>query len=603
MIKQGILLFAIFFCTLSVFGQNKDSQVAAQYLRDGSYDKAAELYEKLFDKQPALYYTPYLQSLIGKKDLDKAEKIAKKAVKSNDRDASFLVDLGYVYSLKEDKNKSKQQYEKAIKKVADDPQQASQIANAFIQRNELDMAIQVYLKARASINYKYHFELADLYSKKQDIESMMGEYFEILGENTSFLQNIQNYLQTSLATDPDGKKSDKIRGMLLKKIQEYPDKNVYSELLTWLFMQQKDFLSAFMQLKAIDKRQRENGERLMSLAEICLTNEDYDVAVKCYDYVVSKGSSTENYVNARIGLLNALNKKITSSSSYTQEDLKKLETDYQAAFKELGRNAGTAPLIRGLAHLQAFYLGQLDEAIKSLNEAIALPNINPKFKAECKIELGDILLLKGEIWDATLFYSQVDLDFKGAPIGEEAKLKNAKLYYYTGDFPFAQSMLDVLKSGTSHLIANDAMALSLLITDNIDLSDSNTTPLFMYSRADLLEYQNKDEEAQKTLDSISKEYPEHSISDEVLYKKAEIYKKKGNFTEAAKLLGEVIEKYPGDILADDAMFDLAMLYENQLSDKEKAKNLYQEILNKYPASIFVVEARKRFRLLRGDNVN
>jgi len=45
---------------------------------------------------------------------------------------------------------------------------------------------------------------------------------------------------------------------------------------------------------------------------------------------------------------------------------------------------------------------------------------------------------------------------------------------------------------------------------------------------------------------------------------------------------------------------LARLNENQLNDQDKAMELYQRLLIDYPASLFAVESRKRFRILRGD---
>jgi tetratricopeptide (TPR) repeat protein len=584
---------------------NRDPQLAAQYLQALEYDKAALIYEKLYDKYPNLYYNQYLQALVGLKDYSRAEKVVKRQVRASDNAPVFLVDLGYVYKLSGSSEKADQQFTKALKQMEADPQLVSALANAFLSRTELDYAIEAYTRGRKLLNgmYQFSFELAELYTRKPDIPKMMEEYLDILLVNESYLQNVQNVLQTNLSTDPDGSKNEFMKNMILKRIQSHPDRTIYSELLTWLFLQQKDFESAFIHARAMDKRLREDGSRIMYLASICLANESYDVAIRCYQYVLNKGNSSPNYIEARISLLNTSNKKLTQSIDFTMEELLNLEKEYFAAFKELGKNAGTAPLIRSLAHLQAFYLNKMDEAVASLHEAIDMPALNTQFKAGCKIELADILLMKGEIWDATLLYSQVDLDFKNNPIGEEAKYKNALLSYYNGDFEWARSQLDVLKSGTSHLIANDAMALSLLITDNIDPVDSNTVPLLLFSRADLLCYQNRFEEALAALDSITTLAPGHSLSDEILYKKAGIFRKRNKFTEAAGFLQSIVEGYPGDILADDAAFDLAELYEKKLDNIPKAMELYKLVMEKYTSSLYVVEARKRFRALRGDNLN
>jgi tetratricopeptide (TPR) repeat protein len=373
-------------------------------------------------------------------------------------------------------------------------------------------------------------------------------------------------------------------------------------LLIWFFVQQKDFDSAFIQAKALDKRQKEDGGRMMSLGSLSASNQNYDAAVKCYQYVIEKGVASPYYVSARMELLNTLNKKITESNTYTQTDLLKLETDYVSALNELGKNAGTASLIRGLSHLRVFYLDKTEEAMTDLQAAIEYGGISKQVQAECKLELGDILLFTGNVWDSDLLYSQVDKAFKNDPLGQEAKFRAARLDYYRGDFLWAQAQLDVLKSATSQLIANDALALSLLIQDNIGY-DSVSEALIMYAHADLLNYQNKNELALKTLDSILLMFPDHSLTDDVWYKEAQIMDAKHSWTVEDSLLKKITEKFADGVLADDALYHRAELYEKKLNDKQKAMELYQDLLTKFPGSLYCVEARKRFRALRGDVLN
>jgi TolA-binding protein len=318
--------------------------------------------------------------------------------------------------------------------------------------------------------------------------------------------------------------------------------------------------------------------------------------------VLAKGKTNYFYTDARKELLNASYQKIISKGNYSSTDLLELEKNYIATIDELGKSANTVPLLKSFAHLQAFYLKKPQEAIELLEEAIALPNVEPHLKADCKLELGDILLATGDIWEASLRYSQVEKEFKHDAIGQEAKFRNAKISYYTGDFKWAQSQLDVLKGATSKLIANDAMDLSLLISDALAV-DTNTAPLLIYARADLLAFQNKDDEAIQTLDSINTLFPNHALADEILYKKAQLELKHGKYTEAAAFYEQIINNYGTDILADDALFKLADLNENQFNNPTKAKELYQQLLEKYPGSLYVVEARKRFRILRGDTIN
>jgi tetratricopeptide (TPR) repeat protein len=393
-----------------------------------------------------------------------------------------------------------------------------------------------------------------------------------------------------------------IRTEILKQIQKNPDKVVYSEILVWMLNHLKDFEASFVQSKALDKRLKEDGGRLMKLGETCIESEAYDVAIKCYEYVLGKGPGNPYHLLARLELLNARYVKVVARNEYTQKDLVELESQFQLALKELGKSSSTVLLIRNLAHIQAFYLGKTEEPINLLTEAKSLVGLSASALAEVKLELADILLFSGDVWEASLLYSQVEKAFKHDPIGHEAKFRNARLSFFIGDFAWAQSQLEALKGATSKLISNDALDLSLIIADNTTL-DTNPLPLQIYARADLLFFRARYDDALKTLDSIQAQFPNHSLGDEILFKKYQIAMRRNNFAGAKEICEKIMKDYPKDLFGDDACFRLAELYEFRFADIENAKKYYQLILTDYPGSLFSVEARKRFRKLRGDQVN
>lgn len=604
-IKYILFLFAVVFIQSNIIAQpGTDEQLAQQFYQNKEFDKALEYYEKLYNKKsPQLFYTPYLNCLLETKDFKKAEKIAKKQIKQNPESLNFVVDLGTVYIRSEEPDKAKSTWEQAIKSIKFDDQVFA-VANAFIAIQQNDYAIAAYLKGRkiSRNNYPYSFELATIYNTKGDKIGMINELLSALEINDSYLQSVQNALQTSFGNDADPKQNELLKTELLKRIAKSPDKTILSELLIWMQIQQKDWEGAFIQGKALDKRKKEEGNRMMGLGQLFTQSEAYDVAIKAYQYIISKGPDVYYYTNARIELLNVYYQKVVSKGNYTPADLIELEKNYNTTLSELGKSASTVPLLKNLAHLQAFYLNKTTEAIALLEETIAMPQLEIHLQAECKLELADILLMTGDIWEASLRYSQVEKTFKHDEIGQEAKFRVAKISYYTGDFKWAQAQLDVLKGATAKLIANDAMDLSLLISDALAI-DTNEAPLMIFARADLLAFQNKDEQAKLTLDSINTLYPNHALADDILYKKAQIELKHAKYTEAAALYENILKNYGEDILGDDALFKLADLNENQFKNSDKAKELYQQLLEKYPGSLYVVEARKRFRRLRGDSIN
>ena len=578
--------------------------MAQEYYRNKEYDKAVVLYEELFEEnQTRYYYTYYIFCLIELGEYKKAFKLVRKEQRRSPQTLRYIVDEGFLYSLDGNQQKAEKLFDEALEKLTGNRAQVNDLANAYRYRGQTDYAIKAYLKGRRLIDdYDFNLELARVYERLENYDDMVNEYLNLIDNDLSRTNYVKGRLQSALEDDEEGMVGEAIRTELLRRVQKSPDKMYFSEMLIWYSIQQKDFEMALMQSKSLDRRFNESGQRILELANICLSNQAWDEAVDAFEYIINKGKPGVFYLDARIGLLNARYLKVTNSYDYTEEDLTALENEYHKALNEFGENSSTVPIMKYLAHLQAFYLDKIPQAIEILNKAVEMPAASPQLIADCKIELADILLFSGEQWDATLLYSQVDLDFKNDPIGHMAKYKNARLSYYIGEFGWAKAQLDVLKAATSKLIANDAMELSLLISDNIDM-DSSYTALRYFSKADLLMYRNKYNEALVTLDSIQMVALWHPLHDEVLYRKGEIMIEKGKFDEADSLFAKVVDVYPDDILADNALMERAELYDYVFNDASTAMTLYQQLMLDYPGSLFVVEARKRFRELRGDELN
>jgi len=581
-----------------------NQQLAMQFFQARDYEKAVQLYEILYKEQPSsYYYTYYLHCLIELKEYKKAEKVIKDQRKSDPRQTKYLVDLGYLNFREGDTEKARKYYEEALEELQPDQQQVFDLANAFILKGENTYAIEVYLKGRELLKgaYPFSFELSNVYQRTGNFAGMFEEYLNLLEMNTSYLGTVQDRLQNILADDPENAKNEQFRVALLTRVQRNPDNPAYSELLWWYSIQQKDFELALMQSKALDRRRQEQGERILQLAQLAVANEQYEVALDAYTYLTAKG---EDYPYHDISIAERVNTKflqVISRASPSRKDLTGLEDEFYQVLERVGENHTTVGLMQNLAHLEAFYLSDPDKAQELLNRAIILKDIGPKEKAFCKLELGDILLFVDDVWEATLLYQQVYQDFKYDLLGQTAKFKNTKLSFYIGEFTWAKAQADILKAATEKLIANDALALSILIGENYD-PDSSTVGLFMYAKADLLSFRNRDQEALMLLDSIPLLFGYHPLQDDVLMKKAGIFMKLHEFPVADSLLNIVSSDFPDEVTADRALLIRAGLREKEMNDPKTAMELYARLLDRYPSSIYVIDARKRYRLLRGDKV-
>jgi len=579
-----------------------DEQLAAQYFQQGDFEKAAMYYERLHRKQPNdFYYEQLLKSYTAMKEFDGAEKLVKDQMRRANGEPRYIIDLGVLYKTMDEPEKANKEYDKAIKQMRADQGSVRQVANAFVQANETDRALEAYERGEKMLpsGSTFAYEIAGLYGQKGDTPRMVSAYMDLLAVNEGYIQAVQNALSRFIDLDVADVRSETLRTELLRRIQKDPQRNIYPELLIWMYIQQKDMTSAFVQSKAMDKRFDEGGARLMDLARIALSNKDHSTAYKCYEYVLSLGRNDANYVQARIGSVRTRYEQLTGQPEPALIDLQDLDQRATETLIELGLAQPTVDLLRDQAYLNAYYLNDHDRAETLLQEAIALPSIDPKTRAQLKLDLGDVYLLAGNIWEASLLYSQVDLEFKYDMLGHEARLRNAKVSFYAGDFLWAQGQLEVLKASTSKLIANDAMELSLRITDNLGL-DSNSVPLSYFARAELLRFQHRYDESLAVLDSLDEEFPGHTLGDDILYERYRIAYARHRYAEAAAQLDKVLELYPLDILVDNALLDLGRLYEDRLNDPEKAKGYYERLLFEQTGSIFVPEARDRFRKLRGD---
>jgi len=598
--KRAFLIILLFISIVSAIAQNS-SKLALQYYREQEYEKAAELFKDLYSQTNSQYYfSYYIKCLTELKEYNEAEKIIKKRIKKDKTNLSFYVELGYLYKSQGKEEDANKQFETAIKKLQKNRNSVSTLANSFISKRLYSWAEKTYLKGRKLLSgeYTYNYELANVYLYQRNYDKMINEYLSLLEESPTYINSIQNRLQSLVYNSKDDELNEILRKNLIKKIQQNPNNDIFQELLIWYYIQRKDFESAFIQTRAIDKRNKEEGERLLKLAQLATSNKDYKVAVDCYDYIINLRKQSVYYSIAKPKLAEVLYLKI-NDSSHSKAEILKLKSLFIDIINELGKNKSTFNTIVNLAKVEAYNLNNFDTAITYINKAINIRNVSKKDKDQAKLILGDIYLLKGESWNSTLIYAQVEQENRDNPIGNKARFKKAKLAYYTGEFVWAQAQLDVLKASTSKLIANDAFELSALISDNIE-SDSTGEQLKMYSRADFLIYAKKDSLAILTLDSIATTFPTSTLIPNALYKVAKINYHKQDYITSINNLKEITEKYSFSTLNDDALFFWAEIENYKLNNHEKAMELYKRILTECKGSYFTSESREKYRILRGD---
>lgn len=600
-------LSVLLFSTLSLAQTQEEIQLASEYLLKGDKKKALELYRDLSknDGNTSFIYNNYINVLVDLGLFDEAQNYLKKILRHDPQNLQYKLDMGLTYTRSGDLAKADKYFREIIDENKKNVQRIKVMADYFMSRSLSDYGIIALTESRASLGNPNLFclDLAMLYRVKGNQDKMVQEYLSYVTQSSANIQYVKNVLQ-ALLTKPEELES--LEKLLYDKVQQYPDVEVYSDLLIWVTMQQKNFYASFIQARAYDKRYKRDGEKSMEVAKVALDNEDYDNALKVYRYLIREYPSSPNYLLARLGLIRTREERVKKTFPVKTDSVRTLITDYKNFISQYPDNANALEASKNQALLYANYLDQKDSAVYILNKLIANPKASQFLKAKAKLDLGDIFMLKGEPWESTLLYSQVEKTQKENVVGYEAKLRNAKLSYYKGDFRLAQEHLDILKQATTREIANDALDLSMRIKENIAF-DSIGQALKEFAQIELLLFQNKSTAALEKIENLKQGKSDagmpisnQTILDDVYWLEANLRMKQGEFQNAIAQLQRIIDEYGTDVLADDAYFLQGEIYERQLGDRDKAMEIYRDFLTKFAGSVYAAEARKRYRQLRGD---
>ena len=577
-----------------------DERLAREFYQKKDYEKARDIYKSLYDNyQQTYHFTQYADCLILTGDYETAEKAYKAFLKKNPKNWKAHVDLAYVYSQQGDNPKAVKYLNKVIKDVPDTKNAIIEVANLLRNRNFNDVALALFERGakNPNVNYNFYLEKAYTYNTILDFENATECYLQYLKGNPEQYETVKNRLRVMMMYDLNGNVSDVVRMALLRKTQEDPENEEFSSLLMWYSLQEQDYELALMQLKALDKRSKDDYEAdIIHLAQIASDNKQYDVAIEAYDYVLKKSDAGVYYVQATVGFIKNSYEKAVAEGNHDKKFYEDLSKDIEHALKYIGYSNETMPLVAAQADILAFELGRYDEAKTLLNNVLAM-NIPLRNKSELKLKLADVYLLTDDVWEATLLYSQIEKALKNEPIAHEARFKNAQLRYFIGEFEWANVALKVLTAATSKLVANDAMTLSLTINDNLEY---DTIGLKRLAKADYYIYQHRYELANQMLDSVVAYNPNEVSLPSAFYRKAKIAMNAGDYELADSLYKRVYEGYADSYIADKALIEDALLLENQLNKIEDAMECYSKLFDYYTASVYVAQARKSYRRLRDD---
>ncbi|WP_396195596.1 tetratricopeptide repeat protein [Flavobacterium sp.] len=586
-------LLAVIVCFISLWGFAQNEQLANNYFDRGEFEKALVSYEDLLKTQQgnSNYFQKVIECYQQLQQYDKAEK-ALQARLDKYRQNNLLIELGYNYQLQKNQEKANKYYDQAIDKIKKNAPEAYGLAYTFERKALFDYALLAYKTALATdAKLSFNFQMAMIYGQKGETDLMIETYLLEAYQNPQNLPIIQNQLSRFLTEDADVTFNDNLKKALLLRAQKTQDV-FWNDFLSWFFVQQKEYGKAFIQQKAIYKRNPDSFSNIVNLAQMAMSDNDQDSASEILTFVLENTNDLELLIQAHSYLLDMKIERATA------KDYAEITASLDKLIKEFGVSPYTLELLELEADFTAFHLNNPEKAKTILKNAMEMP-VNRYQLADLKMQLADILLFEEKFNQALIYYSQVSEDMSGDVTGQEAQLKTAKTSYYKGDFEWASHQLKVLKSASTQLIANDALDLFLLISDNT-VEDSTQVALKKLARADFLLYQNKKPEALAQFQLILKEHKGEEIEPVTLLRLGKTYEKMGDYTKALENYTNILNNHKDCIYRDEALFYSAEIYNVTLKDAEKAKPLYEEIIFKHEDSIYFVDSRNKYRKLRGD---
>ncbi len=601
---RKIVLLVISFEILLSQSQNEINlwRLAQSFERAGEYERALKIYEELYLKNPN--NRTYLDALVRlntqTKNYDRAIYLARLWLSDHPDDVDMMAKLGDVHFKAGKEKEAIEIWDKIIKTYKDNPGIYRMVADYLIQNRLFDKAIEYLTTAQkiAGAPELYSYEIAMLYEFTMRFDKAVLEYIKLLRKTPSMLPSVKSRMSTYIG-----------RADVLKQVIPILDSEArvsranigILELYAWVLNEARDYDKALDVYKQLDRVTFANGDVILNFANDLFNRRIFNMALKAYEEIIRNFPNSKllpeakfGYVRSREEILRQRLKNKIENDTILFSEFKKVEDDYIEISKEFsGTKYEAEALFRiGLVELDVFF--DLDKAQRYFED------VQKKFMLylgrEAIFKIAEILTLKGDLNGAEEKYMYL-LNLKNFPDTLRAKFLLAQVWYYQGEFDRAKKILEDVSKITASDYSNDAIELLLKIQSNRFPSDK---PLREFALAELKIKQRRYGEAISILEDIVSNCSSCSIVDDAIFTLAMSYKAIGKFDKSIEYLDLIINEHPGSIYADDAMMEKGIIYQENLRNREVAIDTFLKLISKFPNSIYVSEARKRVRELRGE---
>ncbi|NQV73867.1 tetratricopeptide repeat protein [bacterium] len=608
--------FAIWIGTGQSFAQDVDSsqvgrfQLAESFIRAAQYERAIALLEDLYEGNPGthVFYERLREAYESVKRYDAAISLIDKKIASETSPTIYVADKARLQFLKGDEITARKTWQSAIELNPASSSVYLLVYRSLMQVRLFDYSIEVLEEGRDRLGNSALFQtdLAQLYNLTSQHDKAVAQYLDLLKINQNQLNYVRSQMGPFLTTPESLEKSI---GVVEAGVAEEPLNRAFREFLAWLYVENSQYRLALDVYRAIDRLEREEGRMLFSFAQVASEGGAYDVALEAFDEVLRRYPTGPSAPDALRGL-GLMQEKwaVTLGEAVFDMTGKRLPKNhfdealdtYQRFLIEYPQHPFFPDVLRriGLLHQDVFYdytsaYTVLTEVIGRYPQTIAAD--------QAAYDLGRLAIMENRLEDSKLEFSRLLTRLRTGELADLARYELALLHFYKGEFETAQGFTEAMQENTSTDVANDAIAMKVLLIENRG-PDSLDVPLKKYAKTKLLTRQRKWEASLHQLEDLMEEFGSHPLADEMLFDKAELLARNAQPEQAVQSYLELPLIHPASFLSDKSLFKAALIQSTMLGQKEAAIATFQRILTEYPGSLLLTRAREEIRILRGDEV-
>lgn len=634
--------------------QDNRFKLAQSYIRNGNYTAAEELLLEVFKKEKSSSVVIELINVFEaqkkyKQAIELIENLAKNDPKGIANNYQFQAVLGKLYWLGGSTAKSDEIWNKTIEDNQKNPYAYEFLSDLQLSMQLFEKSISTLKKSRTNMNLPNMFgnKIIKIYISTNNYEDGYNEIIRLFDYNRTNQNNKNNYeiydedgnifymeqtpnqnmnkkqtLEQYIQENNSMFDLNAVKGRLssfnqTKECKEYFQKNLQNlsdkfegniyiqDLYAWYLksINSKEVYDVYVRL---DKIRNTQGRTVLGLGDESRIDGNYELSLKCYDYVMNLGTKSPNYQNAFYNSI--LTKEIIAqkkiyqviTESQDQNLIKETKSKnynqiidmYKDFLKDYPNSNFSLEARLKIANL--YKLSENYETAQTEYEAIIKQYGKSTGIGKAYLELSDLFLYKNDLQGAEL---QLDFLLKSGRVDAEttdlAKMKKADILMYKGDLTRADSLYQFLSHSTDKNISNDAIENNFIIQKNEDF----TTDVIKFFKAELYLKQQKIKEAIDLYLEINKDDVEKDIAELALIEIAKIYTKQNKYEEAISYLQKVEKR---NIYSTNNDFALLLIAKNQMNLKqnETAIETLKTILNRYPYTIYLQEVRDMIKTLR-----